>query len=399
MSSPRVFGRRRGSARRGLSVARARFLRRRIAGCPDRPDCRDCSTRSEQSGRSERLGQPGGAARGRRLEQRPAGIPRFWRRVDDTSRPVHAASLPPSPPAPVSTLLARRASSAQLDLWLTVLSAANIPFRLGEARGTARRPGGMVYVPPLLERRARADLAAVAAERPAQPPAPVPARRNAHWVLVFLLALIVWHGLRAGWWEALTPASAPLWIEAGAADVFRIVRLHEWHRTVTSLTLHSDSRHLFANVLFGAPFLMLLCRRVGLGPGLALTVFSGALGNTLNSLYQPLGHSSIGFSTALFGAVGALAGVTAVRGARVSAGRGRFRRIMLPLAVGGGVLAMLGAEGGATDYGAHLFGLVAGCFLGGAAGLTPPLGLRAEQAVGISALLLLAGAWQLALAG
>lgn len=380
MSSPRVFPRPRGNARRGLPGVRVRFLRRRIVSRPGRP---------VQSGELARRG---------RLEQRPAGIPRFWRRVDDSPRPLRGASLPPSSSAEAASILTRRAAPPQLDLWLTVLSAANIPFRIGEAKGAARHAGEMVYVPPLLERRARADLAAVAAEHPVRPPAPPPARRNAHWVLVFFLALVVWHGLRVGWWGALTPASAPFWLDTGAADVFRILRLHEWHRTLTALTLHSDSRHLFANVLFGAPFLILLCRRVGLGPGLALTVCSGALGNSLNSLYQPLGHSSIGFSTALFGAVGALAGVTAARGARVATEKRRFRQILLPLAVGGGVLAMLGAEGGTTDYGAHLFGLAAGCVLGGAAGVTPPPGRRVEIAAGLLALLPLAVAWQRALA-
>lgn len=187
----------------------------------------------------------------------------------------------------------------------------------------------MVYVPPLLERRAQADLTAVAAERPGRALAPEPIRRNAHWVLALFLALVVWHGLRVGWWEALTPASAPRWIEAGAADVFRILRRHEWYRAITALTLHGDSGHLFANVLFGAPFLALLCRRVGLGPGLALALCAGALGNILNSLYQPLGHSSIGFSTALFGSAGALSGLTAARGVRSPGGR--VRQAVLPL--------------------------------------------------------------------
>lgn len=44
--------------------------------------------------------------------------------------------------------------------------------------------------------------------------------------------------------------------------------IREWYRCVTALTLHADSQHLFGNVLFGAPFLILLCRRVGLGLGL-----------------------------------------------------------------------------------------------------------------------------------
>ena len=355
MSSPRGFRPHRGHARRGAAVARARLLWRRPGAFPG--NARQCS----RAGTECASGRPSIV---RRLEQRPAGIPRFWRRVDDNLFPVHAGTLFPALPA-------------------------------AEGRGAARRAGEMVYVPPLLERRAQADLTAVAAERPGRALAPEPIRRNAHWVLALFLALVVWHGLRVGWWEALTPASAPRWIEAGAADVFRILRRHEWYRAITALTLHGDSGHLFANVLFGAPFLALLCRRVGLGPGLALALCAGALGNILNSLYQPLGHSSIGFSTALFGSAGALSGLTAARGVRSPGGR--VRQAVLPLAVGVGVLAMLGAEGGATDYGAHIFGLVAGLVLGGAAGLARMPARRAGAGAGALALLLVVLAWWRAL--
>lgn len=388
MSSPRGFRPHRGHARRGAAVARARLLWRRPGAFPG--NARQCS----RAGTERASGRPSIV---RRLEQRPAGIPRFWRRVDDNLFPVHAGTLFPALPAAAheGPALKRRASSRQLDLWLTVLSAGGIPFRVGEGRGAARRAGEMVYVPPLLERRAQADLTAVAAERPGRALAPEPIRRNAHWVLALFLALVVWHGLRVGWWEALTPASAPRWIEAGAADVFRILRRHEWYRAITALTLHGDSGHLFANVLFGAPFLALLCRRVGLGPGLALALCAGALGNILNSLYQPLGHSSIGFSTALFGSAGALSGLTAARGVRSPGGR--VRQAVLPLAVGVGVLAMLGAEGGATDYGAHIFGLAAGLVLGGAAGLARMPARRAGAGAGALALLLVVLAWWRAL--
>lgn len=390
MSSPRGFRPHRGHARRGAAVARARLLWRRPGAFPEKLRHRSGERAGSAAARPSLV---------RRLEERPAGVPRFWRRVDDNLFPVRADSFFPalSSTPHEGPALKLRASSRQLDLWLTVLSAGGIPFRLGQGRGAARRAGGMVYVPPLLERRAQADLRAVAAERPGRPPAPEPIRRNAHWVFALLLALVVWHGLRVGWWEALTPASAPLWIEAGAADVFRILRRHEWHRAITALTLHGDSGHLFANVLFGAPFLALLCRRVGLGTGLALALGAGALGNVLNSLYQPLGHSSIGFSTALFGAVGALSGLTAARGARAPASGRRWRQAVLPLAMGGGVLAMLGAEGGTTDYGAHLFGLAAGLVLGGAAGLASIPSRRAGLWAGALALLLVVLAWWRAL--
>ena len=74
-----------------------------------------------------------------------------------------------------------------------------------------------------------------------------------------------------------------------------------------------------------------------------------------------------------------------------------MRQAVLPLAVGVGVLAMLGAEGGATDYGAHIFGLVAGLVLGGAAGLARMPARRAGAGAGALALLLVVLAWWRAL--
>ena len=306
--------------------------------------------------------------------------------------------MPPPLALPSDGRLALRVTSRRLDLWGTVLSARGLPFRSASLKSPERgHDGGFaLFTPPLLEKLARAELAAFAAEKKTPPPLPSPVRHNAHWVLAGLLFLILWHGLRMGWWGGLSGLSPETWVESGAADAFRILRRHEWYRTVTALTLHADSQHLFANVLFGAPFLILLCRKTGLGAGFLLTLLSGTLGNVCNTLYRPIGHSSIGFSTALFGAVGALSGLLATEGLRQK-DRLRWRRGVVLLAAGSGVLALLGSEGARTDYGAHLFGLLAGFFTGGVFGLLTPLSRIQENLAGIAAALLLALCWSFAL--
>ena len=283
------------------------------------------------------------------------------------------------------------------DLWIAVLSARAIPYQLA-GRGNRLR----LYVPALYEGLARNELAEVRAEsaKPVLPQERTPAHDNAHWVLLLLLALIVWHGVRMGWGFLPllgTPELSPEeWLQKGAADVFRIRTGHEWYRCVTTLTLHSDSRHLFGNVLFGAPFLILLCRRAGLGAGLLMVVLAGTLGNVFNALYRPPDHVSVGFSTALFGAVGALSGFLALQGLGRDALS--WRRGIVLLTAGAGILAMLGTEGETTDYAAHLFGLLAGFMVGGVfAPLLRRTSFLLETLLGTAALALLVVCWRLAL--
>ena len=56
-------------------------------------------------------------------------------------------------------------------------------------------------------------------------------------------------------------------------------------------------------------------------------------------------------------------------GSRTQSDTGKlsWRRGILLLAAGTGILAMLGTEGSNTDYAAHLFGLLSGFIVGGAA--------------------------------
>lgn len=286
---------------------------------------------------------------------RPYSVPRFWRIIDDGEK---RPTLPPP---------------HLFDLWITILASRNIPYLL-TGRGNKLR----LYVPALLERQARSELEAVLAESRKPRPAYVepPTHNNAHWVLSVLLLLILWHGVRMHWgFLAHLPGLPDLpseeWSRLGSLDVFRVKAFGEWYRCVTALTLHADSQHLFGNVLFGAPFLILLCRRVGLGLGLFLILLAGTFGNALNAWYRPAGHISLGFSTALFGTVGVLSGFMALQGwgsrTQSDIGKLSWRRGILLLAAGTGILAMLGTEGSNTDYAAHLFGLLSGFIVGGAA--------------------------------
>lgn len=322
-----------------------------------------------------------------RIRLRPRSVPPYWRLVDDGEK---RSTLPPWP---------------LVDLWVTTLASRNIPCTLA-GRGNHLR----LYVPALLERQARSELEAVQAE--SRKPRPVyiepPTHNNAHWVLLLLLLLILWHGVRMHWgflpslgFPALPPEA---WSAKGELDVFRVKVLGEWYRCVTALTLHADSQHLFGNVLFGAPFLILLCRRVGLGFGMLLILLSGTLGYAGDALYRPAGHISLGFSTALFGTVGVLSGIMALQGwgSRThDAGKLSWRRGILLLAAGTGILAMLGTEGDRTDYAAHLFGLLAGFSVGGIAGLitrrTGQPSRRTDTLLGLASLALLVLSWRLAL--
>jgi rhomboid protease GluP len=153
------------------------------------------------------------------------------------------------------------------------------------------------------------------------------------------------------------------WMAAGDADAGKILD-GQWWRLATSLTLHTGYQHLFANLLIGGFFVVRLCGEIGAGPGWCLLLLSGVLGNLFNALLQPPWHQSVGASTAIFGAVGALAALSVLRNRG-----GLLKRWPLPLAAGVALLGLLGTGGNNTDLGAHLFGFGSGLFLGGGAGL------------------------------
>jgi rhomboid protease GluP len=127
------------------------------------------------------------------------------------------------------------------------------------------------------------------------------------------------------------------------------------------LTLHSGLKHLIGNIIFGAFFGLFAGRLLGSGIAWLTIILAGASGNALNTLLLESTHRSIGASTAVFAALGLVAGFV-WRGKLMSQERWPYR--VGPI-VGGFALLMYTGTGDAnTDIGAHLMGFLCG-FSGG----------------------------------
>lgn len=191
------------------------------------------------------------------------------------------------------------------------------------------------------------------------------------------------------------PRSQSVWFASGSADAARILDGELW-RTVTALCLHADLGHVAANALFGALFLSAVCAGFGPGLGVALALAAGAAGNLANAIFQGPGHVSVGASTAVFAAVGLLAGRAVARRLRRSE---LGFRVWVPVAAGVALIAMLGV-GERSDVMAHVFGFAAGGFVGIPASLAWPrrAGVLVQLAAIAGVVALLALAWQRALA-
>jgi membrane associated rhomboid family serine protease len=178
---------------------------------------------------------------------------------------------------------------------------------------------------------------------------------------------------------------------AGEGIAARIVAGQPW-RAVTALTLHADTTHLLGNVVGMGVFATAVCRLLGPGLGLALIVLAGTVGNLLNAALRGAPHNAVGASTAIFGALGILAGMAILR-ARPPRGRA-----WVPFAAGLALLGLLGT-GERADLVAHFLGFQVGIGLGMgcAVAFDAPPGPRAQRWLAGVTLAVLAGSWLLAL--
>lgn len=179
------------------------------------------------------------------------------------------------------------------------------------------------------------------------------------------LSLIL-YGWGLGLFFLVTRADPDRWTTLGAASGSAILEHGEWWRTVTALTLHSDFSHVAGNIAFGILFAVFLIPLLGTGATWFLILASGAAGNAVNAVfYQGSGHTSIGASTAVFGALGLLVGCRIQLALRVDHPfRTLASRLVVPLGAGLALLAFLGTGGQRTDYLAHLWGFLVGLPLG-----------------------------------
>ncbi|HEX9573406.1 MAG TPA: rhomboid family intramembrane serine protease, partial [Myxococcales bacterium] len=182
-----------------------------------------------------------------------------------------------------------------------------------------------------------------------------------------------------------------VWFARGSSDAEAFLR-GEWWRAATALTLHADYAHAAGNLVVGSVLLWALARRIGPAAAAWIALAGGVLGNALTALAVRRGYVSVGASTAVFAALGALALLQAVA---------RRRMALLALGAGSALLGLLGT-GQNADLFAHLFGFAAGGALGAAAARLarrPPRRTVLQPLLALAALAALTACWKLALRG
>ncbi|MGO9513009.1 MAG: rhomboid family intramembrane serine protease [Steroidobacteraceae bacterium] len=269
-----------------------------------------------------------------------------------------------------------------------VLEAKGLTYDLAELDGN----WALLVAPAALD-SAREELARYAAERTAarnEPRAVIPFGGAGAGAGVYALVLL------------LTAYCAGIqlfgidWLESGALDA-RAGRGAEWWRAITALTLHLDQAHLLSNLLFGVGIGTLAGRVFGPGIAWASIVAAGAMANYLDMLISPSAHRAVGASTAVFAALGLLAGFAWRQRLTL---RERFRYRWAPLFAGVCLLALLGAGGEHVDVLGHTLGFMAGLALGwvyARADWPRSRGSGLQAGAAAAALSLIAAAWIIAL--
>ena len=274
-----------------------------------------------------------------------------------------------------------------------VLRAQDIPHRV-----QALPRGFCLLVQRAHLGRAEEELELYGKENVNWPPreaAPQPGALWARTTIVYLGLLVLLFAFQHG------SAFGFTWGQSGRVDA-ALMRSGEWWRAICALTLHIDLVHLLSNMTYGALFGGLVAYALGGGVGWFAVLYAGIVGNVLNALIHDPSHRSLGASTAVFGAVGVLAGSEVVRRHLL---RQRHLRRAAPVLVAFLLLSYLGMGGGEnrdqqTDVTAHLTGLMAGFLIGAPLGRLP-LGVAQNKKVqivfGLAALGTVAVGWLLAL--
>ena len=245
--------------------------------------------------------------------------------------------------------------------WSLVLLSRRVPHRVRQGW-----PGFRLLVPASRQDEALEELRAYLRENPPEPLTLPDFRRGAFswgelpgvlWSLSIVTVFLTMTGA-----ENTLGALFVDWHGRGGGDTARMAS-GQWWRAVTALTLHADIAHLMGNVCLGGTFLVLLATEVGLGSAWFLSLAGGVWANLAKVPYQEPGYRFLGSSTAVFSALGVLAGVRLVR-----LGRSLRWRRALPFAAGLMILSFLGVgteeEAHKIDLAGHFMGFAAGFVLG-----------------------------------
>lgn len=284
------------------------------------------------------------------------------------------------------TILGVLHDEALAQEWELVLLAQGLSPRL---RWTSE--GIVLSVPSAEGTQALAELAAYTAENPpeALPSAPTETPIPVLAGTLVGFALFEFFAVTTLWHRKLP------WTQRGSAHASRILE-GEWWRSVTALTLHADLAHALSNAFAMAIFFGAACAQVGVGVAGALVLLAGAGGNVANAFLRGPLHTSVGASTAIFGAVGILGSLGLLQRHHTV---GNSRRAWMTAAAALALLGMLGTGSGRVDVVAHLLGFLVGSVLGLLMALlcpTPP-GPIVQWLCGSAAIGTLVYCWTLAL--
>jgi membrane associated rhomboid family serine protease len=292
-----------------------------------------------------------------------------------------------APAAPEHALTIFRGSLAACNECGLVLDAKSLAYELVDMGGD-----WALMTSPTIAALAREELAHYIAERQIKAEAPPLTRSFAgaavgaigFTAIQLLVAYCAGINLFGADWLSLGAVRA----DAGGG---------EWWRAVTALTLHLDQAHLLGNLLFGIGAGVLASRIFGPGVAWASILGAGATANFVEMLIAPLSHRSVGASTAVFAALGLLAGFAWRQRLTL---RKRWLYRWAPLIAGISLLAWLGAGSAQVDVLGHLLGFSSGVALGWVYARTGvPLNRRigTQLAAGAAAVALVCVAWVLAL--
>jgi rhomboid protease GluP len=210
------------------------------------------------------------------------------------------------------------------------------------------------------------ELDAYGREMEATAKRPLPAsdwtRHSPGWVFC-----AIWVALLIGvfYWQNQDPSL----VRRAASSSVGLIEHGEWWRPFTALFLHADFGHLLGNLSSGVIFATLAARMTGPLRGWVLILGCGTLGNVITSwINYPQPFLSLGASTAVFAALGILAGIGLAETLRERANL-PWARIAAPILAGLVLLSWLGSGNGEnTDVMGHVFGFGSGLVAGAVTG-------------------------------
>lgn len=241
-----------------------------------------------------------------------------------------------------------------------VALALDIPCWISDAVETGHYS---LHVEPEKAEHILSELDAYESERPAPPSKQLTNQEvfqyDSGWALYFFWAAI----LMAVY--LLQTRNGDI-TDLGASSNIAIIENQEFWRPFTALFLHADGAHLFGNLASGMLFGTMLAKSIGALRAWILILLSGTIGNSITVLVTwPEPFSSIGASTAVFGALGILSGIGFSHMLKLKF-KLPWARIAAPILGGLVILGWFGSgtPGDNTDVLGHLFGFCSGLLLG-----------------------------------